>query len=69
MSYNFRIVRDIASSFTLKNKPESFGPQWRIPRGFERSLPPPVFKYPMKMKEFGLSETKVFHFHGIFKKK
>ena len=28
----------------------------------------PVFKYPMKMKLFGLSETKLFHFHGIFKK-
>ena len=28
--------------------------------------PPPVFKYPMKMKEFGLIETKLFHFHGIF---
>ena len=25
-------------------------------------------KYPMKMKQFGLSETKIlFHFHGIFK--
>ena len=24
------------------------------------SPPPPVFKYPMKMKEFGLSETKLF---------
>ena len=30
-------------------------------------LPAPVFKYPMKMKTFGLSETKLFHFHGIFK--
>ena len=24
-------------------------------------------KYPMKMKEFGLTETKLFHFHRIFK--
>ena len=24
-------------------------------------------KYPMKMKKFGLSETKLFHFHRIFK--
>ena len=24
-------------------------------------------KYPIKMKEFGLTETKLFHFHGIFK--
>ena len=24
--------------------------------------------YPMKMKLFGLSETKLFHFHGIFNK-
>ena len=24
-------------------------------------------KYPLKMKQFGLSETKLFHFHGIFK--
>ena len=23
--------------------------------------------YPMKMKEFGLNETKLFRFHGIFK--
>ena len=23
-------------------------------------------KYPMKMKEFGLNETKLFHFHRIF---
>ena len=30
--------------------------------------PSPVFNYPMKMKKFGLSETKLFHFHGIFKK-
>ena len=33
--------------------------------------PPPhasVFKYSMKMKYFGLDETKLFHFHGIFKK-
>ena len=28
----------------------------------------PIFKYPMKMKLFGLSETKLFHVHGIFKK-
>ena len=27
-----------------------------------------VFKYAMKMKLFGLSETKLFHFHGIFKR-
>ena len=34
-----------------------------------RELPPhPHFKYPMKMKQFGLSETKLFHFHGAFKK-
>ena len=25
-------------------------------------------KYPMKMNKFGLSETKLFHFHGIKKK-
>ena len=30
-------------------------------------LPAPVFKYPMKIKQLGLSETKLFHFHGIFK--
>ena len=28
----------------------------------------PVFKYPIKMKYFGLRKTKLFHFHGIFKK-
>ena len=27
-----------------------------------------VFKYPMKLKKFDLSETKLFHFHGIFMK-
>ena len=26
-------------------------------------------KYPMKMKQFGLTETKLFHFHKIFKNK
>ena len=26
-----------------------------------------AIKYPMKMKYFGLSETKLFHFPGIFK--
>ena len=25
-------------------------------------------KYPMKIKLFGLTETKLFHFHKIFKK-
>ena len=30
-------------------------------------LPAPLFRYPMKMKYFGLNETKLFHFHGIFK--
>ena len=24
-------------------------------------------KYPMKMKKFGLTESKLFHFHRIFK--
>ena len=24
-------------------------------------------KYPMKMKQFGLTETKLFHFHRILK--
>ena len=47
--------------------------QWQIQRGFRRFtgtplLAPFVFKYPMKMKQFGLSETKLFHFHGIFRK-
>ena len=42
-------------------------------RGFARTPTPPpppphsaVFKYPVKMKQFGL---KLFHFHWIFKKK
>ena len=26
-----------------------------------------VLKYPIKMKQFGLMETKLFHFHRIFK--
>ena len=43
------------------------------PEGIQGSrsnpLPAPVFKYPMKMKLFGLSETELYHFHGIFKKK
>ena len=45
----------------------------RLARGRSRGvssnpLLAPVFKYPMKMKKFGLSETKLFHFHGILKK-
>ena len=32
-----------------------------------RPPPPPAFRHPMKMKSF--DETKVFHYHGIFKKK
>ena len=32
----------------------------------EPPSPSPIFKYPMKMKCFG--ETKLFHFHRIFKK-
>ena len=39
--------------------------------GSRGSLEPPSlprFKYPMKMKQFGLIETKLFDFHGIFKK-
>ena len=31
-------------------------------------LPAPGFKYPMEMK-YGLSETRLFHFRGIFMKK
>ena len=46
--------------------------QWRIQRGimgFPRTFSPHhVYKYPIKMKQFGLSETKLFHFYGIFKK-
>ena len=30
--------------------------------------PPRGLKNTMKMKLFGLNETKLFHFHGIFKK-
>ena len=30
--------------------------------------PSPVVKYAIRMKLFGLNETKLFHFHGIFKK-
>ena len=29
---------------------------------------PPYWIYPMKMKLFGLSETKLFYIHGVFKK-
>ena len=29
---------------------------------------PHIFKYPMEMKQFAVSETKLFHFHGKFKK-
>ena len=41
------------------------------PEGVQGGSPEPpsplaVFKYPMKMKLFGLNETKYFHFHGIF---
>ena len=35
-------------------------------RGFTRNpLPIPHFRYPVKMKWLGLSETKWFHFHGL----
>ena len=34
------------------------------PKGFSGF---PAIKYPMKMKKFGLTETKLFQFHGIFK--
>ena len=33
-----------------------------------RPLPPPIFKCSMKMNYFSLRETKLFHFHEIFKK-
>ena len=46
--------------------------QWRIQRGFRGFVRTPsrpsVFKYPKKMEYFGLTETKLFHFHGICKK-
>ena len=45
--------------------------QWGIQRGFAGPPPPPpppIFKYLMEMRKFGLSETKLFHFHGILKK-
>ena len=49
---------------------------WQLISGWSRggsgnSLEPPlplVFKKPIKMKWFGLSETKLFHFHWIFRK-
>ena len=31
------------------------------------TLPIPRFNYPTKMKLFGISEAKLFHFHWIFK--
>ena len=31
-------------------------------------LPAPIFKYSIKMKQFGLNETKLYHLHGILKK-
>ena len=41
------------------------------PEGVQRvrsnPTPCPRFKYPMKMKQFGLNETKLFQFHGIFR--
>ena len=37
--------------------------------GVHSNPPPPhVFDYHMKLKSFGLSETKLFHFMGFFKK-
>ena len=39
------------------------------PEGVRLNPPPrPVFKYPMKMKYFGLGETKLFYFHGNLRK-
>ena len=38
-------------------------------QGVRLEHPPlPIFKYPMKVKQFGLSETKLFRLHGIFRK-
>ena len=36
--------------------------------GFALLILSRFLKYPMKMKLFGLTETKLFHFHKIFKK-
>ena len=41
---------------------------WSLPSFFLRSAYLIFLKYPMKMKYFGLTETKLFHFHGILKK-
>ena len=46
--------------------PEGF--QW-FARTPSPDPPPPPLKYSMKRKQFGPNETKLFHFHGIFKKK
>ena len=37
--------------------------------GFDLLILSHFLKYPMKMKQFGLPETKLFHFHMIFKKR
>ena len=37
--------------------------------GSLESPSPLVFKYPMKMNNLVSTETELFHFHGIFKKK
>ena len=41
---------------------------WSLPSFFLRSAYLIFLKYPMKMKYFGLTETKLFHFLRILKK-
>ena len=41
---------------------------WSLPSFFLRSAYLIFLKYPMKMKYFGLTETKLFHFHRMLKK-
>ena len=41
--------------------------QWLIQRGF-REFTQTSFLNILGKKQFGLNETKLFHFHGIFKK-
>ena len=80
---HYRIFRQVWFWYLLKKTPlnvlersfvcfdwfDSSRPSSGRSRGgsLEPHLPAHVIKYPMKMKWFGLSETKLFHFHGIFK--
>ena len=68
------LISAIITFFFCKQNQETVIHSSGGPRGGQEARsnpsppPPPVFKYPMKKKLFGLTETNLFHFHGILNK-